>query len=247
MYKIAVITPYYKEPTEVLKKAHDSVLNQGVNADHFFIADGFPNLEITSWKAKHIILSESHGDNGNTPRGIGSALADIEGYDFIAYLDADNWYHENHLQSLIQLYEETKISICTSFRTFHTLDGEDLKIRERDEDLLLHVDTSCLFIHRSSFALTTFWLKIPKQLSPMCDRVFVASCRANRYPMASTKKRTVAFRSQYESHYKAANRTSPQDIKISKEIFYPCYQYLKSATGVNECISRLGFWPMTYM
>ncbi len=59
----------------------------------FFVSDGFPNLELMKWNIKHISLPQSHTDYGNTPRGIGSLVADIEGYDFIAYLDADNWFH----------------------------------------------------------------------------------------------------------------------------------------------------------
>ena len=102
--KIAVITPYYKEPIAYLRKCYESVLSQGTKADHFFIADGFPNPELMSWDIKHISLSESHQDNGNTPRGIGAILATAEGYDFIAFLDADNWFHPNHINSMIELW-----------------------------------------------------------------------------------------------------------------------------------------------
>ena len=111
--KIAVITPYYKESTEVLHQCHQSVLTQNVSADHFFVSDGFPNVELMKWNIKHISLPQSHTDFGNTPRGIGSLVANIEGYDFIAYLDADNWFHSNHLSSLLNLHEETKADICS--------------------------------------------------------------------------------------------------------------------------------------
>jgi glycosyltransferase involved in cell wall biosynthesis len=97
--KIAVITPYYKESIEFLRQCHKSVINQDISTDHclthFFIADGFPNEEVMKWNIKHITLPQAHSDNGNTPRGIGSILADVEGYDFIAYLDADNWFYPN--------------------------------------------------------------------------------------------------------------------------------------------------------
>jgi glycosyltransferase involved in cell wall biosynthesis len=35
MPRIAVVTPYYKEPLEWLRQCHDSVLAQEVPADHF--------------------------------------------------------------------------------------------------------------------------------------------------------------------------------------------------------------------
>src|SRR5271170_4341899 len=100
-YRIAVITPYYKEPLAMLRHCHESVLAQDVGADHFLIADGFPSVDFTDAHVKHIALPHAHSDNGNTPRGVGSLLADAEGYDFIAFLDADNWFHPGHLSSLI--------------------------------------------------------------------------------------------------------------------------------------------------
>ena len=38
--KIAVITPYYKEPLDVLEECHASVRSQGDHVTHFMIADG---------------------------------------------------------------------------------------------------------------------------------------------------------------------------------------------------------------
>ena len=115
-HRVAVITPYYREPVEFLAQCHQSVLAQGVGADHIMVADGHPLDCIDGWKVAHVKLPASHGDNGNTPRGIGSLLASSEGYDFIAYLDADNWYHDGHLRSLLDLWEQKRGVACSSFR-----------------------------------------------------------------------------------------------------------------------------------
>src|SRR5262245_25755535 len=125
-YRIAVITPYYKEPTEVLYQCHASVLQQEVPCDHFMVADGFPNPEVANWKVRHVILPTAHADVGNMPRSVGSLLADSEGYDFIAHLDADNWYQPNHVSSLLKLHEETKAPVCCSWRTYQRPDGSML-------------------------------------------------------------------------------------------------------------------------
>ena len=95
--KIAVITPYFKEPLEVLRQCFESVQAQGVRADHFFIADGHPRPELELWGVKHVVLPQAHANNGDTPRGIGGLLAEAEGYDFVAYLDADNWFQPNQI------------------------------------------------------------------------------------------------------------------------------------------------------
>jgi len=77
--KIAVITPYYKEPIEFLQKCHESVVNQNVAADHFLIADEHPNNDLSELNIKHVCLPHALFYNGNTPRGLGGALAIAEG------------------------------------------------------------------------------------------------------------------------------------------------------------------------
>lgn len=244
--KIAVITPYYKEATDILAKCHESVTAQGVDVDHFMIADGFPNPAVDGWRAKHIKLPQAHGDNGNTPRGIGAMLAQAEDYEFISFLDADNWFHFNHLASLLELYQKSRCEIVTSFRTFHTLDGTLMDVTESQEDRLEHVDTSCFMLHRQAFELLPIWLQMEKVLGPICDRVFLAAVRHKRFTINSTRLRTVAFRTQYESHYRSAGLSVPEGAKGAAEV-KPAFSYLLTKGGVSNSLSRMGFWPGTYL
>lgn len=244
--KIAVITPYYKESIEVLKKCHDSVVAQNADVDHFMVADGFPLAEIDQWKVRHVKLPNAHGDNGNTPRAIGGLLAQSGGYDFVAYLDADNWYHPNHLESMLELYSKTGDSVLSCFRTIHTLDGDEMWITEPQELRLKHVDTSCLMLHRDAFELLTVWTNMDKLLGPICDRIFFAAIKHRRFNIRSTGKKTVAFRSQYAAHYKFAKIDVPEGMKTSSE-FTPSYDYIKSIDGIQSCIKNLGFWPLPYL
>jgi glycosyltransferase involved in cell wall biosynthesis len=244
--KIAVVTPYYKEPEAMLRQCHESVLAQDLPADHFMIADGFPQHAIDDWNVRHVRLPTAHGDNGNTPRGVGGLLADVEGYDFIAYLDADNWFHPMHLTSLYELWRRTSQPVCCSFRTFHRLDGALLKVSEKQEDECAHVDTSCYLIHSSAFELSSVWHRMPKALSPLCDRIFIAAIRAKRWGTAFSRQRTVAFRSQYENHYRGAGEQPPAQIKTVNDV-RPCYDYLRTVRGVTETVERLGFYPLPYM
>jgi hypothetical protein len=240
--KIAIITPYFKESLDILEQCYNSVLAQGVNADHYFIADGLPRNEINSWKIKHIILEKSHNDNSNTPRGIGSNIARKLNYDFISYLDADNWFHKDHLKSLINLHNDIKANVCCSKRTFHHINGKELYITEVQEDEFEHVDTSCFLIHNSAFEVTKIWEKMPKILSPICDRIFYKSIIIHKkYSVAFSNLRTVAFRSQYLSHYKGTNEKLPENLKelIEKE----SYDWLKTEIGKKISKKTLGFYP----
>ena len=97
--RVAVITPYYRESLEMLQFCHDSVRTQTYPCTHFLVADGHARPEISGWAVQHLILPQAHGDDGNTPRCLGSLSAMKQGFDVITYLDADNWYYPNHIDA----------------------------------------------------------------------------------------------------------------------------------------------------
>ena len=246
--KIAVITPYYKESDDILLQCHESILKQNGEFDlkHFMIADGHPNEEALSWDCNHTTLETSHSDNGNTPRAIGCLLAKNENYDFITFLDADNWYHEDHISSLMQTFRDRRRRVITSFRTYHLPDGTYLDITEPSEDSLLHVDTSCILLHKSAFHINDLWGKMPKPLSPICDRVFMAGIRHKQLGFTSTKQRSVAFRTQYAYHYRKAGLIPPFEVK-GENVLNQSFEYMRSPAGITNCINTMGFWPPTYL
>lgn len=241
--RIAVITPYYKEPIDYLRACHQSVISQAVDVTHFMIADGYPRDDVARWNVQHVELPLAHGDNGNTPRMVGSVLAMSQDFDFIAYLDADNWFHPSHLASLLTLFENSQANVCHSLRTFHDLSGEVLPISERNENTLDHVDTSCFLIHRSAFEALWLWTKMPKRLSPICDRVFFQGIKRKGFSTASTSLRTVAFRSQYAIHYHSANRIAPLNAKSFESSTSLALDYCRSESGRAEVLQRLGWVP----
>lgn len=211
--RIAVVTPYHHEPREMLWQCHRSVLDQGMDATHVMVADGFALAEIDGWDVRHVKLPVAHDDNGNTPRGLGGLLARAEGFDFIAWLDADNWYHPGHLASLLALHRQTSSAVCSSFRTFHDLAGEPLEVSDADEDAARHIDTSCYLIHKPAFDVLGDWLDMPRIVAPICDRVFLDATLRRGHSIQSTGQRTVAFRTQYASHYRTAGRPIPSGAK----------------------------------
>ncbi|MDO6416387.1 glycosyltransferase [Sphingomonas sp. BIUV-7] len=244
--RIAVITPYYREPLAMLERCHRSVIAQGLPVDHLMVADGHALDAIDGWPVGHVKLPRSHGDNGNTPRGLGGLLAASEGHDFIAFLDADNWYHEGHLRSLVALWEQTRSPVCVSLRTFHDATGAQLPIREPDEEALRHVDTSCLLIHRSGFESLPVWLSMPKILSPICDRVFLAGLLHRKLAISLTGQRTLAFQTQYRQHFLSAGWPVPEGAKDAGELT-PALDFLATGDGVTQCVSAMGFWPLSYV
>jgi hypothetical protein len=173
-------------------------------------------------------------------------LADLEGYDFVTYLDADNWYHPGHLASLLDAHARTGAAVCTSFRTFHKPDGSIIEVTEPAEDQLQHVDTSCFLVHRTAFEVLPVWMRMPRGLWLLCDRVFFAALKHARFGIVSTRQRTLAFRTRYETHYAPAGLPLPVGYK-PVDVLKPAIDWLSTQQGVAESVERLGFWPMAYL
>jgi glycosyltransferase involved in cell wall biosynthesis len=215
--RVAVITPYYQETMEVLRKCHESVLGQTHPCVHFLVADGSPHTAVRNWSAEHIVLPRPHADNGNTPRGVGSLSAMKQGFDAIAYLDADNWYYPTHVESMVNLRMQKQVVVCTATRNIHRLDGSLMYTDNFESDGHNHVDTSCLFLTQTAFGILPLWIMMPSQLGPLCDRVIWQAIVARGLSHAQNPEPTVAFRTQYQVHYQYIKESPPPGTKTNAE------------------------------
>lgn len=214
--QVGIITPYFRESLDVLRNCHESVRGQTHACVHFLVADGSPRPEVSDWAVQHVILSKSHADGGNTPRAIGSLSAMNQGFDAIAYLDADNWYYPGHVEAMIELHKQTGAAVCTASRTIHRLDGSLMFVDSDDSDGCNHVDTSCFFLTKPAFRLLPIWAMMPTQLGPICDRVIWDLIRSLGLQYAHSPEPTVAFRTQYEIHYQYVGETPPAGAKSNE-------------------------------
>ena len=212
--RYAVVTPYHRESRDMLRRCLDSVTRQTVAADHFVVADGFPQDWIDGEPVRHLRLDRAHGDNGNTPRGIGALLAAAERYDAIALLDADNWLEPEHVEACLAAARGASRGICDfviARRIFRRPDETVMAVA--DESIDTHVDTSCFFFLKGSYHILPIWALMPKAASPVCDRVFYQAIRQRRLIAAVTTRPTVNFHCRYESAYRALGETPPPDAK----------------------------------
>jgi predicted O-linked N-acetylglucosamine transferase (SPINDLY family) len=212
--KIAIITPYYKESDDLLRRCIESVAFQNYPCDHFLISDGHPKEWIDSEKVRHIKLGISHSDYGNTPRGIGAQLAVSEEYDAIAFLDADNWFDINHI-------EECLNSVVDKYNNWLDCDYVIAQRRFRREDLSIlnindepnHIDTNCYLFLPGSFFLLPTWNMIPKVLSSVGDRVFQKLIFDYNLTYVKNKLITVNYLDLWASHYKILGEKIPINAK----------------------------------
>ncbi len=215
--RVAVVTPYYKESEDVLRQCHESVMAQTYPVTHYMVSDGFTNAAVNSWQVEHILLPKAHGDGGDTPRSIGSLSAVNQGFDAIAYLDADNWYQPDHIQTMVELHRSTGAVICTSNRTMHRPDGSIL-YWDLENDGVRLIDTSCYFLTRPAFRLVVLWAMKPKELSQYDDRIFLQAIKHSGYSRAHSRKPTVAYRTRYADHYTFCGEAPPPNA-ITDEQF----------------------------
>ena len=210
--KVAVITPYYKESIDILRKCHESVVNQTYSCLHIMVADGFPQSDINEWKVDHIALPKPHYDIGSTPRLIGCYHAIGLGYDAVAFLDADNWYRKDHIEQLIELHKNTKAVFLSSSRMLCRLDGTEMaKCNSIDSDKF--IDTNCIMITRGGFELLQRWVLMPNYGHLIGDRIFLYYAKMMQLERSHNNLPTVFYRCSKEGIYKNLKEPIPEGVQ----------------------------------
>ncbi|MBX9758820.1 MAG: glycosyltransferase [Beijerinckiaceae bacterium] len=241
--KVAIVTPYYKESAAQLRQCINSVREQSYPCTHILVADGHPNSGISlKGKTEHVVLPKSNRDAGNTPRGIGSVLADSWGYDAIAYLDADNWYDRDHIAHMVERQKETGCQLVACKRDFYTLDGKQMNYSEHLENTNQHVDTNCWLITRPAFPLFRTWF-MPREIAWIGDRIFLMAARVNNFSIDYIDARSVAYRTAYALHYVECGLTPPPGSKPGLD-YATVNRYLADPANHQHLASKLGFVPL---
>lgn len=109
---VVVITPTVGK--EQLKHAIESVSQQTYkNITHLIVVDGteyFQDvLKVTPIKQNVIITTAPYNTGGNGYYGhrIYAAYSHLVNHDYVAFLDEDNWFEPNHIETLVKT-QETK-------------------------------------------------------------------------------------------------------------------------------------------
>ncbi len=235
--KVTVVTPYCREPLEVISRARQSVLDQTYPCRHVLVADGFPRQEIDAWDVDHIVLPGPHRDYGNTARAAGGMSALNLGAEAVAYLDADNWYAPEHIESLVDLCSKTGCHVAFSDRQVVLSTGElcmedDIKSKRR-----MHVDTSCFFVTDRAAHILPLWGMVDPAISEAGDRLVYQIIRNRQLPIAFTGRKTLFYESRWAIHYLMMGRQPPPDAHqvIWKDV--------RARYSRRRQAWRLGFFP----
>lgn len=211
--KVFVVTPYFQEPIEWLRECHESVMRQSAACTHVMIADGNPRPEIDSWQVMHVKLPQGARDHGGTPRGIGGMFAQGQRAEAIAYLDADNWYHDDHIERMIDCVARGGAEVGVATMRVFTADKGFSEPHDDKAHSDFFVDTNRLFLTRAVFNCLDVWARIPPRLSVIHDRLFwlILISHARRYCVYDQE--TVAYRTRHRGYYLQRDIPLPENPK----------------------------------
>ena len=217
--RVAIVTPYYREDDEILSACLESVRKQThASCRHFVVSDGHPNALVDTFDVSHIRLPEAHGDNGNFARCLGALAAMAEGFDAIAFLDADNWYQPDHIARMVALQARTGVALCTSGRSIHRWDGTLLEALDPESDGAKFTDTSALCFFQGAFDVLTLWGAMPPVAGPIGDRLIWRAVKLRGVSHAHDPAPSLAFRSQYAHHYRRMGDKPPKGAKTGPDL-----------------------------
>lgn len=212
--RVAVVTPYFKEPREWLERCIASVRAQTHACDHILVADGHPQDWVDGAGLRHLRLDRGHADYGNTPRSIGGQLAVAEGYDAIAFLDADNWFEPDHVQTCVDVAVHSGADFVSARRHFVRADGSRMPVRIGEDENGSHVDTNCFFLLFGAFHTLPRWLLMPKPMAIWCDRFYLSSLREEGLTEARTAHATVNYLCTWADVFRSIGEEPPAYAKL---------------------------------
>lgn len=251
--RVAVVTPYYKEKIEWLRRCHDSVMAQTYKpALHLFVADGTPEPEIDSWECDHLVVAGPNKDAGSAARGIGALQCVAHGFDAIAFLDSDNWYCPDHIESLVKLVQEKKVPVGAAFADPYRVDGTLIQKGEAPDPRLV-IDPSCLFVTRDAFPILPLWLRFPTigQMSKdpgqrewtyggcISDRIFAYALHTFNVPVAVLDHSTVCYTVKSESYLKSIGEELPAEANKDSNLL-DAWNWWKNLSPLErvECVIK---------
>jgi hypothetical protein len=213
--RYCVVTPYYKEERDMLVRCMDSVRRQGLAVDHMLVADGFAQDWIDREPVRHQKLDRAHGDYGNFARGVGALAALAEGYDGICFLDADNWYDEDHVAVCLEAAARAPTTAFVAARRRFVRPDHSVMaaVRPAEAPFAEHVDTNCMFLLPGAYPFVHRWCTIPRELSASGDQLFYLGLVMAGLAPTPVSHVTVNYLCMFDSVYRDHGEVPPPGAK----------------------------------
>jgi glycosyltransferase involved in cell wall biosynthesis len=122
--RVMVITPTTGK--ETLNKAMESVQDQTIPTEHLIVEDGkLTNMHVfENEMRKKITLPENVGGDGWYGHRVYAAMPLMVNADYILFLDEDNWFEPNHVETMIAKIKSKDLMWSYSLRRICNEAGE---------------------------------------------------------------------------------------------------------------------------
>ena len=120
---VTVITPSVGSPK--LKDAIESVANQTYYCKHLIVCDGTEYFDkvyklAVGGAIQFCVTPENTGANGFNGQRIYAAYPHLVNSDYVAFLDEDNWFEPDHIETLVKTIEAKNLDFAYSLRKIHS-------------------------------------------------------------------------------------------------------------------------------
>lgn len=233
---VTIITPTTGAPC--LEQCITSVQEQThINIQHLLVVDGSEHFEkvaailrrTSTPKLDLITLPYATGKDRFNGHRIYGAMTYLCKGDFLCFLDEDNWYDADHVESLVNTVLRGK-SWAFSLRKIVDQDGkyvcnddcESLGLWESCMGDYL-VDVGCYFLPKSiALQLTPVWYRKAREPNvPEVDRMLIHVLRENKLSCDTSGK--------YSLNYRAGNTP----LSVKQEFFLHGNQKMKNKYGAR--------------
>jgi glycosyltransferase involved in cell wall biosynthesis len=198
---VSVVMPTYRRPA-LLERAIRSVLAQShTNVEVLVVGDHCPSVDdvvarIADGRVRHWNLAARSNDGGTTPRNY--ALKAMARGTLAAYLDDDNVWRHDHLETLVRLFT-TDSRLAFAFSSFE-IGGDEIVCRRPRR---FQIDTSALLHRRSLLERHGYW-RPPADVGFAHDWELVS--RWENEPWAASLQATVIYNLETSSQDAATVR-----------------------------------------
>ena len=225
LFRVAVITPYYKESRAYLQRCINSVRDQDYSCEitQILVADGHAQDWIDSVCAesqplrsvRHLRLDITHADYGNTPRALAGLMAVSEGFHAICFLDADNWLEPDHISECLHVAQQSPepIDWIHASRLLCREDGTRLDSKVEEIFNSTYADTNCQFLFPGAFHMLTRWILLPKPLAAIADDIIHRCMVEAGLRSVRTRKPTVNYLCTWIYAFECMGETPPPYAK----------------------------------
>jgi glycosyltransferase involved in cell wall biosynthesis len=157
MSRVMVITPTTGK--ETINRAMESVTDQTIPTEHLIVEDGkLTNMHIFETGMRKVMrLPENVGGNGWYGHRVYAAMPLMVNADYILFLDEDNWFEPNHVETMINKIKSKDLMWSYSLRRICNEAGEYIEDDDCEslgrwptfyDHTLNFVDTNCYCFRR---------------------------------------------------------------------------------------------------